>query len=406
MKVKRLREDFVVREVTQFPLNGGPFATYSLEKCGLGTPEAIQEILKVWNLPRQRISYGGLKDRHAVTFQIVTIYNGPQKDLQQRSFSLSYLGQARREFGAKDIAANSFEITLRDLSDELATSIKSKTTAIVGGIPNYFDDQRFGSLGESRQFVAHPWCMGDYERALFLAIAENNSHDRPRERGQKEILRANWGNWIECKRLLDRSHRRSIVTYLCDHPTDFRRAIALIRSDLRSLYVAAFQSYLWNQILAGWWLSRLTPEQCTVIEGAAGNLIFPRDASIPAVAEAARMKIPLPSARQHEWDPEIEAILESVLNPLGMHRHEIRLKYPRDTFFSKGIRDAMIVPKDFHFSEAVDELSSTAGKKKFMLRFTLGRGQYATMVIKYLGLVPQSEDEAESDEQEQAQSTD
>lgn len=77
MKVKRLREDFVVREVTQFPLSGGHFSTYVLEKNGLGTPEAIQEIIKVWNLPRNQISYGGLKDRHAITSQTITIFRGP-----------------------------------------------------------------------------------------------------------------------------------------------------------------------------------------------------------------------------------------------------------------------------------------------------------------------------------------
>ncbi len=77
----------------------------------------------------------------------------------------------------------------------------------------------------------------DYEKALFLAIAEGNVHDRPREKEQKAALRENWGNWSECKELLDRSHRRSIVTYLVDHPTDFKRALALLRPDQKHLHV-------------------------------------------------------------------------------------------------------------------------------------------------------------------------
>lgn len=384
MKVKRLREDFVVREVTQFPLSGGTFAVYSLEKCGLGTPEAIQEILKVWNLPRHQIAYGGLKDRHAVTSQIITIQRGPQRDIQQRSFSLSYLGQAARPFEARDIQANAFEVTLRDLSRAQSLAITSACQSLATGIPNYFDDQRFGSLGDSGQFVAHPWCLGDYERALFLAIAEFNSHDRPREREQKDILRNNWGQWHECKRLLDRSHRRSIITYLCDHPTDFRRAIALIRSDLRSIYVAAFQSQLWNQLLAAWWRRSVPDAQLTKVAGAGGELLFPMQLD-PSLAERARrLQIPLPSARQKDWDIEILPLLDEVLEPYEIQRHEIRLKYPRDTFFSKGVRNAMLVPEDLQVQAADDELSGDRQRQKLTLKFRLQRGQYATMVIKFV----------------------
>ncbi len=100
--------------------------------------------------------------------------------------------------------------------------------------------------------------MGDYERALYLAIAEANSHDRPREKEQKEILRQLWGNWLECKAKLDRSHRRSIVTYLVDHPTDFKaRALALLRSDLRSIYMAGI-----SEVISG---TRLYRAGCKLI---------------------------------------------------------------------------------------------------------------------------------------------
>ncbi len=124
MKVKRLREDFVVREMTEFAVPGGPHATYLLEKSGLGTPEAIQEIIKCWNLSRSQIGYGGLKDRHAVTSQTITIYRGPERDIEQRSFTLTYIGQAPREFTAKDIRSNAFEITLRGLRADKVEAVQ------------------------------------------------------------------------------------------------------------------------------------------------------------------------------------------------------------------------------------------------------------------------------------------
>ena len=39
------------------------------------------------------MSYGGLKDRHAVTSQYLTVYRGPRRDLQFESIAVTYLGQ-------------------------------------------------------------------------------------------------------------------------------------------------------------------------------------------------------------------------------------------------------------------------------------------------------------------------
>ncbi|MFN9985251.1 MAG: tRNA pseudouridine(13) synthase TruD, partial [Pirellula sp.] len=79
MKLKSQPEDFQVDEQTTIRPTTGPYALYRLTKRGMGTPEAISEILHHWNLPRNRISYGGLKDRHASTTQYVSIAHGPKQ---------------------------------------------------------------------------------------------------------------------------------------------------------------------------------------------------------------------------------------------------------------------------------------------------------------------------------------
>jgi tRNA pseudouridine13 synthase len=115
MKLKRLPEDFQVEELTAFAADGGPFALYRLTKQSIGTPEAVTAVLQRWKLPRRAVSYGGLKDRHAVTHQYLTIQSGPRRDLRQTNLELVYQGQASRAFGPKDISGNRFQITLRDL---------------------------------------------------------------------------------------------------------------------------------------------------------------------------------------------------------------------------------------------------------------------------------------------------
>jgi tRNA pseudouridine13 synthase len=195
-------------------------------------------------------------------------------------------------------------------------------------------------------------------------------------------LREFWGKWLECKQQLDRSHRRSIVTYLVDHPTDFRRALALLRSDLRSLYLAAFQSHLWNQMVARWLTEHVPAADRYTKQGAAGQLTFWSCSAENLVAELAELEVPLPSARQHAWPDGFDRLLDQVLEPFQMQRHEIRVKYPRDTFFSKGQRRVLLRVEKLQGLVAADEL--TSGRHKVCLEFTLPRGAYATMVVKCL----------------------
>lgn len=384
MKLKSLPSDFRVREVSQIRAQGGPYALYELHKTSLGTPEAVQAILRSWNLPRHQISYGGLKDRHAQTSQFITIHHGPKQDFEDRSFQLHYLGQTARAFHAKDIESNDFEILLRGIDGHRQSTITDRLLLIQRiGLVNYFDDQRFGSIGFGGRMIAEPWCQGDYEQTLYLAMAEENKHDRGREQQQKQILRDYWGKWQECKDRLDRSHRRSIVTFLCDHPTNFKRAVALIRSDLRSIYLAAFQSALWNQ-----WLSKLIEvkfdDNVSYLNSVIGQLALPiigsSDTSL--LQWLGQLSLPLPTARQHEWPEDLVGLLDQVLERYGLERREIRLKYPRDTFFSKGIRPCWLKPSDFQYSWAHDELHSD--RQALRLSFRLPRGAYATMLVKML----------------------
>src|SRR5580704_6221041 len=130
MKLKSLPEDFEVEELSDFPLDGGQFAVYLLTKRSIGTPEAITAIAERWNIPRRAISYGGLKDKHALTRQWLTIQRGPRRDVREESLSLTYQGQASRSFGPQDIAANRFHIIMRNLTEEVAHQIVAERESL------------------------------------------------------------------------------------------------------------------------------------------------------------------------------------------------------------------------------------------------------------------------------------
>jgi tRNA pseudouridine13 synthase len=380
MKLKRLPEDFLVEELIELPLDGGPFAVYRLQKQSLGTLEAMRAVEKAWNLAPHQLAYAGLKDKHAHTTQYFTVCNGPAASLKQPAVQVRHVGQASRALKSSDLRGNRFAIVLRDFSPEQVPQLETAIAAVqTTGVPNYFDDQRFGSLGPTREFIAHPWCLGNHERVIWLAVAEENSHDRPRDAQQKELIRKRWGEWTTLLPRLDRTWRRDIVAYLAEHPGDFRRATALLRKDLRSLYVAAFQSHLWNLTLKAELTARLGEKQRLTAAGAAGGLLFPRSGVELNLPPA----LPLLSARLKNPPPELAESIAAALAPFNMQLRELRIKYPDDTFFSKGDRSTLLRLKDFSHQFAADELHG--GQQKLTLRFELGSGSYATMLVKWLG---------------------
>jgi len=386
VKLRRLPEDFQVDEVTTVRPDGGPFALYRLTKKSVGTPEAISAIVERWNIQRKRLSYGGLKDRHAVTTQHVTIHNGPRKDLQLKTLEMEYLGQTQQPFTPAEIDANRFQLVLRDMNaTEVATATLALSEVQHSGLPNYFDDQRFGSLGQSGDWIAREWCLGNWERALWLALADPHPNDSSSEKKQKQILGELWGQWPECQQTLDRSHRRSIVTFLSDkvkagRPADFRGALARVSVDLRGLYLSAYQSAIWNRLL-----NRLIEDICSdsqrrIYELKSGPATFPVNLDEVQLAALRDLSVPLPSARIDRPEGQIGELLDEILAAEKMELRLLRVKYPRDSFFSKGLRRAIISTKELSGSVAADDLYE--GRQKLTLKFVLPRGSYATILVK------------------------
>jgi tRNA pseudouridine13 synthase len=382
MKIKRLPEDFLVEELPSVSAGErGRFVFYRLTKRGIGTLEVIEAICRRWNLAGGRVSYGGLKDRHALTVQYLTIADGPARAMHQSSFELEPLGRLPQSYGPAQFRGNRFGLTLRDLAEPAtARALKALGEVPRDGLPNYFDDQRFGSVGAGGEFIAQAWLTGAHEKALWLAIAEANPSDRPETKAEKGILREHWGRWPEAKARLGRSHARSLVTYLVDHPTDFRGAFARVRRELRSLYFSAFQSHLWNALLGGWIGRETRPEQRKAVEFKQATLNFHKGLD-PGQADAlARAQIPLPSSRTPRPGGVIGEVAMGVLDPLGLAWEDLRVKHLKDVFFSKGIRPALVFPRDLSYAVGPDEIHP--GRDALRLEFELPKGAYATLLVK------------------------
>jgi tRNA pseudouridine13 synthase len=383
VRLKHLPEDFRVIERSQIPLGRGPHAIYTLRKRQIGTLEALDRIVAAWNLERHRVSHGGMKDWQAVTEQRISILHGPERSLDDERFELEYIAQSHEAVSPKSLLGNEFTIVARDLDDSEASQLPSRLAALTAsGVPNYFDDQRFGSLGESGEFVAAAWCRGDFERALWLALADPNAHDRPSDVREKETLRDAWGDFVRAKAELPRSNRRSLVTFLVDRPGDFRGALARLRRDERSLYVSAFQSHIVNRTLARWIEQHAAADDLDWLTLRLGRV--PVALRWPdAVREVWKsLRIPFPATKLHHPRADVLNPMLALLAEYELEPRRLRLKGVDDTFFGKGQRTAALFPT--HTSADVGEDTSFPGRQAAELRFSLPPGGYATLVLKCL----------------------
>lgn len=383
MKLKQTPADFRVEELTPVVPGDGPFAFYRLDKVGWNTSDALGVFRRAWKLDANRVGYGGLKDRHADTTQYITIHRGPPQNFDRDRIRLTYLGQVPHAFTSTDIAANRFSIVLRDLTPAAErAAVRAASEVAVCGVPNYFDDQRFGGVNADRKFVAHEMVLGRFEDALKLALANPYEHDRAADKKEKATLLAHWGDWPAAKAALPRGHARSLVDFLVSHPTDFKGALARLRPDMKGLILSVYQSDVWNRVLGRWIRDRFPADALGTVDLRLGR--FPVPLRIPEALrdEWATLSLPLPSARlkppaNAPWLPAVQ----SVLADDGLTLETMKVKGLDKPYFSKGDRAGSLVPTGLAWESAEDELNRL-GRRKLTLRFDLPRGCYATMIVK------------------------
>lgn len=395
MKVKVRPEDFVVREEPLLAPRPTPdrFAVFRLSKRQWDTFDLVSLLSRRLGVPRGDISYGGIKDRFGATEQLVSIRAAALRalpgrergaDVEDANFALRFAGYAAEPMAAAAIRGNHFTITLRDMSgDELGRALSRLDSVAQCGVPNYYDEQRFGSARHGKGWIGKEIFLGRREQALRLYF-EPSGHDESRLRRLKTCVCENWGKWEQCLPLASGDYR-PILEYLAANRRAFRRALMMIDRRLLLLMINAYQSFLFNEILSGV-LLRLESESgfpALRYRTRWGELLFPESLPGELLGRLRALELPVPGYDTVIADPLAAEVASEVLQREGVTLADLRVRQLPRMEVHGIARPALLLPERLEeIGHGDDELYP--GRSKLTLAFFLPRGGYATLLIKRL----------------------
>lgn len=187
--LRRAPEDFVVEELPAYlPCGEGEHLYLHVRKRGLSTPELARQLARALGVGEHEVSWAGLKDRHAVTTQWLSL---PAVKAEGALGGLSLPGvellEAKRH-GNKlkngHLRGNRFTLWLREVADAGAARA-SFERLVAAGVPNYFGEQRFG-LKDDNAEAGKRLLLGErlprrpspFERKLFLSAFQSALFNR------------------------------------------------------------------------------------------------------------------------------------------------------------------------------------------------------------------------------------
>jgi tRNA pseudouridine13 synthase len=146
---------FVDEEPAYLPSGEGEHVFVKLEKRGLTTQMAVERIAKALAVKPRDIGVAGMKDRHAVTRQWISLPPPTQPDavraLVLEDISILDVVRHPHKLRTGHVRANRFRLRVRGCSDDAV----ARATAILArlaqppGTPNWYGEQRFGRDGDN-----------------------------------------------------------------------------------------------------------------------------------------------------------------------------------------------------------------------------------------------------------------
>ncbi len=178
--------DFTVEEIPLYPFSGeGEHLILKIRKKEMTTWEMLSVIANHLGIRRRDIGYAGLKDKHAMTIQYLSLpakWETKLSTLTHEKLKILDTTRHNNKIRVGHLKGNRFDIRLKKVLGIQRDKLDS-VLAWIGehGVPNYFGHQRFGTKGDNweegkklidgtikmRDKKTREFLMGAYQSYLF-----------------------------------------------------------------------------------------------------------------------------------------------------------------------------------------------------------------------------------------------
>jgi tRNA pseudouridine13 synthase len=152
--IKAQFEDFEVEELPAYQPSGqGEFLYLWVEKRGMGAEYFARQVAHRLGIPAGEVGTAGLKDRHAVTRQMVSVPASAEARLPALDgdgIRLLSVSRHTNKLKPGHLHGNRFRILVRQVDPDAAARLPALVEALrKHGLPNFYGLQRFGKDGET-----------------------------------------------------------------------------------------------------------------------------------------------------------------------------------------------------------------------------------------------------------------
>ncbi|MCA9243216.1 MAG: tRNA pseudouridine(13) synthase TruD [Phycisphaerales bacterium] len=377
--------DFIVEEIPLYPASGSGTHTYFLlEKTGLSTMNALGDIARALNVKRRDIGYAGLKDARAVTRQWMSVEHMNPRDVQKLDIPRMRVLKVEKhsnKLKLGHLSGNRFTIRVRDTHPERLAQLQDALRKLAQlGVPNYFGQQRFGGRGDTWA-VGRAIAVGEMQAALDLILGRPGPYDHGEILRGRQLYEA--GRYQDALRRwpgMFRNERRALKA-LAQSRGSVKRGFYAIDLQLRRFYISAYQSHLFNQVVA-----RRMPHGLDKLMG--GDLAFRHAGHAVFLVDDAAVE--QPRADAFEISPTGPLFGYRMTQPTGepaaMEAAALAAEDLRPDAFENGHSrvQGSRRPMRFPLEDADARLGADHRGAYLELAFVLPRGCYATSLLREL----------------------
>lgn len=253
-QIKVTPEDFFVEEIPLYlPSGEGQHIYVQIEKRGLSTLAAVNKIARALKISPGAIGYAGLKDSQAVTRQTISIGRvTPQSvdALDLPHIKILAVNRHRNKLKVGHLAGNRFVIRVRQVGPEAVPVAEAVLATLQKrGTPNFFGQQRFGNRANTQR-LGEMLVRGHAGGFVAEYLGRPTPADPPELQAARQQV--DEGHWEEALARWPPTlpNERRVLAAIVKAGGNTGVAFKVLEKKLKSLFVSAYQSQLFNQLLA------------------------------------------------------------------------------------------------------------------------------------------------------------